>query len=84
MFEAIQQQYSSNPQQGPVQLIATGALSNVALLLLLYPEVKPLIEITIMGGALGVSILPLVVMFCANRQYSTACTGQYEHACRSL
>jgi hypothetical protein len=55
MFEAIQQQYSQHPEQGPVQLIATGALSNVAMLLLLYPEVKPLIEITIMGGAMGVS-----------------------------
>lgn len=55
MFEAIEQQYSQHPLQGPVQLICTGALSNVAMLLLLYPEVKPLIEITIMGGAMGVS-----------------------------
>jgi hypothetical protein len=55
MFEAITQQYSLNPQAGPVQLICTGALSNAAMLLLLYPEVKPLIEITIMGGAMGVS-----------------------------
>jgi inosine-uridine nucleoside N-ribohydrolase len=54
MFEAIQQQYNKHPEQGPVQLIATGALSNVAILLLIYPEVKPLIEITIMGGAMGV------------------------------
>jgi inosine-uridine nucleoside N-ribohydrolase len=55
MFESITQQYSQNPQAGPVQLICTGALSNAAMLLLLYPEVKPLIEITIMGGAMGVS-----------------------------
>lgn len=55
MFEAIQQQYSQHPQQGRVQLICTGALSNAAILLLLYPEVKPMIDITIMGGAMGVS-----------------------------
>lgn len=55
MFEAIQQQYSQYPQQGRVQLICTGALTNAALLLLLYPEVKCMIDITIMGGALGVS-----------------------------
>lgn len=56
MFEAIQQQYQQHPEQGPVQLICTGALSNAAMLLLLYPEVKPMIEITIMGGAMGVSV----------------------------
>lgn len=54
MFEAIQQQYSQHPEQGPVQLICTGALTNAAMLLLLYPEVKPMIEITIMGGAMGI------------------------------
>lgn len=55
MFEAIQQQYQQHPEQGLVQLICTGALSNAAMLLLLYPEVKPMIEITIMGGSMGVS-----------------------------
>lgn len=55
MFEAIQAQFRQHPGQGLVQLICTGALSNTALLLLLYPEVKPMIEITIMGGAMGVS-----------------------------
>jgi hypothetical protein len=59
MFEAIQQQYCQHPEQGPVQLVCTGALSNAAMLLLLYPEVKPMIEITIMGGAMGVSWLTL-------------------------
>jgi inosine-uridine nucleoside N-ribohydrolase len=55
MFEAIQQQYSHHPQQGRVQLVCTGALTNAAMLLLLYPEVQEMIDITIMGGALGVS-----------------------------
>jgi inosine-uridine nucleoside N-ribohydrolase len=55
LFDAIQQQYSQNPQAGPVQLICSGALSNAARLLLLYPEVKPLMEISIMSGAMGVS-----------------------------
>uniref|UniRef100_A0A383V2J0 Inosine/uridine-preferring nucleoside hydrolase domain-containing protein n=1 Tax=Tetradesmus obliquus TaxID=3088 RepID=A0A383V2J0_TETOB len=53
MFEAIQQHYGRQPQQR-VQLVCTGALTNAALLLLLYPEVAGMIEITIMGGALGV------------------------------
>ena len=40
---------------GKVTLIATGALTNVALLLALYPEVKPaLTEIVLMGGAMGI------------------------------
>lgn len=55
MFEAIQKQYTLHPEHGQVQLICTGALTNAALLLLLYPEVKPMIDITIMGGAIGVS-----------------------------
>jgi inosine-uridine nucleoside N-ribohydrolase len=54
MFEAIQQQHRQHPQQR-VQLVCTGALTNAAMLVLLYPEVKGMIDITIMGGALGVS-----------------------------
>lgn len=56
MFEAIQQQFRGHPNAGKVQLICTGALTNAALLLTLYPEVKDMIEITLMGGAIGVSI----------------------------
>ena len=38
-----------------VHLICTGALSNAALLLMLYPEVRELLEqIVIMGGCMGV------------------------------
>lgn len=37
-----------------VQLVAMGALTNVALLLILYPEVCSMIDITLMGGALGI------------------------------
>lgn len=33
--------------------MCTGALTNVALLFLLYPEVVPLVEVVLMGGALG-------------------------------
>eukprot|EP00878_Enallax_costatus_P044648 GHUV01053349.1.p1 GENE.GHUV01053349.1~~GHUV01053349.1.p1 ORF type:complete len:261 (+),score=52.90 GHUV01053349.1:1337-2119(+) len=54
MFAAIQQQYTTYPQEGKVQLICTGALTNAALLLVVYPEVKDMIDITIMGGAIGV------------------------------
>ena len=34
--------------------MCTGALSNAALLLMLFPEVAPMVEITLMGGCLGV------------------------------
>jgi inosine-uridine nucleoside N-ribohydrolase len=37
-----------------VWLVCTGSLTNVALLLTLYPELKPLLRISLMGGALGI------------------------------
>lgn len=50
MFDTI-----SGVEGGNVHLVATGALTNVAMLLLLYPEVKPFIkQIVLMGGAIGV------------------------------
>lgn len=36
-----------------VALVATGALTNIALALALYPDIEPLIDITLMGGAHG-------------------------------
>eukprot|EP00775_Hariotina_reticulata_P008905 gene8905-9082_t len=53
MFQHISWHHNQHPEQ-KVQLICTGALTNAALLLLLYPEVQDMIEVTIMGGALGV------------------------------
>ena len=53
-----------------MQLVATGALTNVALLLILYPEVGSMIDITLMGGALGVGGAPAAVRqprVCAGR-----------------
>lgn len=46
----------SGPGEPPVQLICTGALTNAALLIALYPEVveQSRAQVTIMGGALGV------------------------------
>lgn len=35
-------------------MLCTGALTNVALLVSLYPEVIPRVEIVLMGGAVGV------------------------------
>jgi inosine-uridine nucleoside N-ribohydrolase len=37
-----------------IELVAIGSLTNVALLLMLFPEVKSRIRITIMGGAMGI------------------------------
>ena len=46
----------STAAAAPVHLVCTGALTNAALLLLLYPELvaDKRIEITLMGGALGI------------------------------
>ena len=47
---------ASGPGEPPVQLICTGALTNAALLIALYPEVveQGRAQVTIMGGALGI------------------------------
>lgn len=37
----------------PVTLVCTGALTNAALLVSLFPEILPMIEIVLMGGCLG-------------------------------
>ncbi len=37
-------------------MVAIGPLTNVALLLIIYPEVIPMIEIVIMGGCLGIGV----------------------------
>jgi inosine-uridine nucleoside N-ribohydrolase len=44
---------SSHPK--PVTIIATGCLTNIALLLTVYPEIKEKIEqLVFLGGAIGV------------------------------
>ncbi|KIZ05560.1 purine nucleosidase [Monoraphidium neglectum] len=54
MAERIGAFLAENPRAAPVRLICTGALTNAALLLMLYPELHSSLEIVIMGGALGV------------------------------
>jgi len=50
MYDVISQQ-----EDHGVVLVATGALTNVALLLLMFPEVKTkLTQIVLMGGAMGI------------------------------
>ena len=41
-----------------MQLVCTGALTNAALLLTLYPEVSNMVDIVIMGGCLGIGARP--------------------------
>lgn len=43
--------------------MCTGALTNAALLLMLYPEVVSMIEIVIMGGCMGIGNTGPVVEF---------------------
>ena len=35
------------------RLVCTGSLTNAAMLVTLYPEVLPMVDVTIMGGAMG-------------------------------
>ncbi|CAL5224804.1 g7549 [Coccomyxa viridis] len=44
---------SSHAESQPVALVCTGALTNAALLVSLFPELLPKIEIVLMGGCLG-------------------------------
>ena len=37
----------------PLALVCTGALTNAALLVTLFPEIVPKIEVVLMGGCLG-------------------------------
>ena len=52
MHEIISEFHKTNAKK--VQFVATGSLTNLAMLILLFPEISAMIEITIMGGALGI------------------------------
>lgn len=53
MFHVISKRYRATGQR--VHLVATGQLTNVALLFSVHPEVKPMLEqVTIMGGCIGI------------------------------
>ena len=54
-------------------MICTGALTNVALLVSLYPEVIPRLEVVLMGGAMGIGNTGPVMEF--NIQVSPARTN---------
>lgn len=62
MFEAIKTWHDDHKGQR-VAVVGTAALTNIALLLILYPEVIEMIEIVFMGGALGVGNTGPVVEF---------------------
>lgn len=61
MHDTICSCYSNNGEK--VAIIATGALTNVALLLILYPEISDMIDIVFMGGVLGIGNTGPVVEF---------------------
>lgn len=63
MFETIRDWSSINNGTTKVQLVATGALSNVALLLMIYPEVAEMVDVVLMGGCLGTGNTGPVVEF---------------------
>lgn len=61
MFEKIKEAFNREEQR--VALVATAALTNIALLLTLYPEVVHMVDIIIMGGCLGIGNTGPVVEF---------------------
>ncbi|GLC42326.1 hypothetical protein PLESTB_000659200 [Pleodorina starrii] len=54
---------SSSPSGERVRLVCTGALTNAALLLTVYPELSEMVEVVIMGGCMGVGNTGPVVEF---------------------
>lgn len=54
MYSYIMEAFRQGGRTQKVRVVCTGALTNVALLVSLYPEVLPRIEIVLMGGAVGV------------------------------
>lgn len=63
MADAIRERFLQGDGNVKVQLVATGALTNIALLIILFPEIVDMIEIVLMGGALGVGNTGPVVEF---------------------
>eukprot|EP00887_Chlorella_sp_A99_P001134 scaffold14.g1134.t1 len=63
MAKRILRCYEERGRQHKVRVIATGALTNVALLLSLFPEVLECVEVAIMGGCLGLGNTGAVVEF---------------------
>jgi len=53
MWEAISTKHQELGGKTLVRLVCCGALTNVALLLLLYPEVIGMVDLVLMGGAMG-------------------------------
>ena len=51
MAETIRTAFQARGGAERVQLVATGAMTNVALLLSMYPEVAAMVDVSIMGGA---------------------------------
>ncbi|KAL3155597.1 hypothetical protein ABBQ38_010852 [Trebouxia sp. C0009 RCD-2024] len=54
MYSYIMEAFRQGGRLQKVRVICTGALTNVALLVSLYPEVIPRLEVVLMGGAMGI------------------------------
>jgi inosine-uridine nucleoside N-ribohydrolase len=64
MFDTIQKNFINGGKKRKVRLVATGALTDVAVLLILFPEVVDMLqEIVLMGGCLGIGNTGPVVEF---------------------
>ncbi|GMH32973.1 hypothetical protein BSKO_00807 [Bryopsis sp. KO-2023] len=51
MYEAISSEFSKSKEK--ITLIFTGALTNGAVLFIVYPEVKEMVDVVLMGGCMG-------------------------------
>ncbi|KYQ91767.1 N-D-ribosylpurine ribohydrolase [Tieghemostelium lacteum] len=53
MYERIKSCYHEQTKQQKVTIVATGCLTNIALLFSVYPQVKSMVDISILGGAIN-------------------------------
>ena len=66
-----------------IRVICTGALTNVALLVSLYPEVVPRLEVVLMGGAMGIGNTGPVMEFNIQVWVQSPCLS-VASACRGV
>jgi hypothetical protein len=56
-----------------LRLVCCGALTNAALLITLFPEISSMLDIVLMGGALGVGN---TVRWCGRKRGKNVCDGK--------
>ena len=53
IYDCISKEYAKGHMKTKVHVVATGALTNIALLIMLYPQIVDMVTITCMAGSIG-------------------------------